>query len=166
MNPNEYEHIAALVRGLHGDVRDRGEGGEGGGEGSDRGGGDATEHRITESTQLLRPTFNLRPLFMGRRASQDSVVSNQPPSPTPSGTFLNVRLGRHSISSFQIPSLIVTGADHEHSPHKRFSFGLRRHSHASTVFCATFSQLLSLTSCCVCAVLPNVQYNSKSGCRC
>ncbi|GAB0093558.1 hypothetical protein DMENIID0001_087170 [Sergentomyia squamirostris] len=125
MNSSEYENIAALVRGIHGDGVENGDGNERG-----------------ESTHLLRPTLNLRPLFMGRRASQGSVVTNSPPSPTPSRTFLNVRLGRHSISSLQIPSLIVTGTDHEHSPLKRFSFGLRRHSHSSTVFRDTFYRTL------------------------
>lgn len=47
------------------------------------------------------------------------------------------RMHRHSSAhSLNIPSIVVTGStgdDHPHHHHKRFSFGLRRHSHAHVV---------------------------------
>lgn len=60
--------------------------------------------------------------------------------------FVFHRMHRHnSAHSLNIPNIVVTGSDPQHQPHKRFTFGLRRHSHAVVGSVATTMCVLTGT---------------------
>lgn len=97
--------------------------------------------KTLEETNLERFNKNvinvMDTLIHSRSAS--SPLSSPPITSTKPFNFYNRLHRHHSAHSLNIPSIVVTGTDADHPHHhlshlKRFGFGLRRHSHALTVF--------------------------------
>lgn len=163
MESDDYQHVTELLRGLHGpqrnvtrppiishnsnnDERD-----------------DVDVILPLTNTNIIPPTINATKTKLlvgrgssyetGRRLSSPPTMQHSRPSSTSTGTttttttpLLDDHDNHHYHNFFnhhiRIPTLVVTGPQNDNNdhPHKKFSFGLRRHSH--TVF------FIILTGCC------------------